>query len=235
MPADSRFALIVTIFALLAVNATAQEFSYSRDFPVLQKRSLDAADQLYFPKLLGRFHANDTTLTNSEVLALLIGFTNDPHYDPYGDVDISTRVFRLNAAGAYEAALTLADSFLVTHPVDQQTLIEKAYALYKLREETESRRFLFRFRAIMKAMDHSGNGRSLATAIFALGPIDGQNYIHKFLGWHVGRMGSGYDKEHHFIDILDAVSKENKDTLTYYFNVDHAMAGFRMQLDDAKK
>lgn len=235
MSTPSWIFLFVQVVAILFQTATAQEFSYTRDFPLLQKKSLDPTDRLYYPKLLQRFQANDTTLTDREVLALLVGFTNDKHYDPYADMRISGRVFRLNADGKYGEALALADSFLTTHPVDQETLIEKSYALHKLGNEAEASHCLFRFRAIMKAMDHTGDGRSAAKAIFALGPVDGQNYIYKFLGWNVGRMGSGYDKGRHFLDILDAVSEDAKDTVTYYFNIDHAMSGFRKQLKGLHK
>ncbi len=235
MLAGIRLAFIVTAFGLLAANATAQEFSYSRDFPLLQKRSLDTADQFFYPKLLQRFQADDTTLTDREVLALLVGFTNDPHYNPYEDLDISRRVRRLNAQENYTAGLALADSFLLTHPVDQLTLYEKAFALYELGKEPVKSKYLDQYIAIMSAMDYTGDGRLPATAIFALGPADGQDYIHKHLGLQLGRMGSGYDKDHHFLDILDGISEDKKDTVTYYFNVDHAMAGFRKQLQDAKK
>jgi hypothetical protein len=228
-------ALAAVICLLLENNAMAQPFSYSRDFPILQKRSLDQTDSLYFPRLLQRFQANDTTLADGEVLALLVGFTNDPHYNPYEDLDISRRVRRLNAQEDYKAGLALADSFLLTHPVDQLTLYEKAFALYELGKEPVKSKYLDQYIAIMSAMESTGDGRSPATAIFALGPADGQDYIHKHLGRQLGRMGSGYDKDHHFLDILDGISEDGKDTVTYYFNIDHAMAGFRKQLQDAKK
>ena len=230
-----RIVFLLSIAITLSYRGNAQGFSYSRDFPELQRRSLDKTDRLYYPTLLSRFQANDTTLADSEVLALLIGYTKDAHYLPYEDTDISGRIFRLNATKEFHSALALADSFLASNPVDQGALIEKAYALHKLGKDTDANRFLFQFRAIMKAMKYSGDGRSAEGAIFALGPVDGQNFILKGLGAQLGSMGSGYDKDHHFLDILEAISKDGEDTTTYFFNIDHATLEFREQLKQIRK
>src|SRR5260221_13405587 len=120
--------LFVVAFLLVSASAYtfAQGFSYSKDFDRIQKRGRDTSDQLYFPKLLERFERNDTTLANSQVLCLLIGFTNDSLFKPYSDLDIEARIYNLNGLGHNQEALRVADSFLVSHPVSQATLIEKS-------------------------------------------------------------------------------------------------------------
>ena len=76
-------------------------------------------------------------------------------------------------------------------------------------------------------MASTGDGLTPETAIFALGPVDGQNFIYKYTRSGIGLMGSGKDKDGNFLDILTAV-KTNKTTgekmsTTMYFNVQHAV------------
>jgi hypothetical protein len=70
-------------------------------------------------------------------------------------------------------------------------------------------------------MNFSGNGKSKETPIYSLGPADGQDYIYKYLGATIGSMGSGYDNNGNFIDILEAKFSDGK-AVTYYFIIQHA-------------
>ena len=79
---------------------------------------------------------------------------------------------------------------------------------------------------IMIAMARTGDGRSLETAIFSLGPADGQDFIHRYLQGHVGTMGSGSDRNGDFVDILDYTpgdSPEGTKPVPMYFQIQHAV------------
>jgi len=213
----------------------SQIFSYSNDYAAIKKRSIDKKDDIYYPKLLKRFNVDDSTLTNYQVLCLLIGFTNDPNYHPQYDLMVEANIYHLNGIKEYSKALALADSFLVTHPVNQGTLIEISYSYYKLGNQQQAVRYTSKFYKIMKAMEYSGDGKSAETAIFSLGPADGQNYIKKYLGNRIGTMGSGRDKNNYFIDILESVSEDGKNRSTMYFNINHALSDFEKELEEASK
>lgn len=51
-------------------------FNYQTDFKNILAKTKDKNHKLAYNKLLTRFSALDTTLTDYEVLALLIGFTD---------------------------------------------------------------------------------------------------------------------------------------------------------------
>ncbi len=194
-------------------------FNYKDDFKIVLAKTKDQNDNLSYDKLLKRFTANDTTLTDFEVLALLIGFTDKSEFKPYSDLDKEREIYKLNDEGKFQEALDSANIFLQKHPVSQQAIIEKSYSYYKLDNKDSSDFYMYQFRRIMKAMDFSGDGEDIP--IFALGPADGQNYIRKYLSAKIGSMGSGRDKNGNFLDILEAKYKDG--TSEYlYFIIQHA-------------
>jgi hypothetical protein len=207
---------------------TAQEFGfhYSTDFPEILAQTQDSRSTLHYDKLLFRFSANDTTLTDFEVLALLIGFTPDPEFRPYAYMSTERKIYALNGSGDYRQALAACDSFLVHVPVSQTALIEKAYAFHKRGMPDSASYYSWRHYRIMQAMDRTGDGLTPETAIFSLGPTDGQNYIVKYLGGDIGTMGSGADKNGNFVDILHFTPRDataGTQSVAMYFQIQHAV------------
>lgn len=196
-------------------------FSYKDDFKKVLARTKDQADDLSYDKLLKRFSVNDTVLTDFEVLALLIGFTDKPDYKPYDDLLTEREIYKLNDEQKYKEALVLASEFLKNHPLSVKALYEKSYALHKLDQQDSATFYLYRGQRIFKAMYFSGDGKTKETPTFALGPADGQDYIYKFAGGDIGTMGSGRDKSGNFLDILEAKFEDGK-SVTLYFIIQHA-------------
>lgn len=205
----------------IAIGQTT--FNYKDDFKKVLAKTKDQNDDLSYDKLLKRFTANDTTLTDYEVLALLIGFTDKPAYKPYQDLDIERAIFKLNGEGKFQEGLDSANKFLNNHPLSVKTLFEKSYAFHKLAQEDSAQYYLYQGRRIFSAMYFSGDGRTPETPSFALGPADGQDYIRKFAGAKIGIMGSGRDKSDNFLDILEA-KFEGGQTIKLYFIIQHATA-----------
>lgn len=194
-------------------------FKYQKNFKTILEKTKDPNDQLAYEKLLKRFTSNDTSLTDFEVLALLIGFTDKPEYKPYNYLSKEREIYKLNGEGKFQEALDSANVFLQKHPVSQQAIIEKSYSYYKLDNKDSADFYRYQFRRIMQAMDFSGDGKD--NPIFALGPADGQNYIQKYLAAKVGLMGSGRDKNGNFLGMLEAIYKDSTSE-KLYFIIQHA-------------
>ena len=213
--------LLLFITAGQIVNGQTT-FSYKDDFKKVLAKTKDQNDNLSYDKLLKRFSANDTTLTDFEVLALLIGFTDKPEYKPYGDLTKEREIFKLNSEEKYQEGLDKANMFLKTHPLSVKTLFEIAYSYHKLNQEDSAKHYVYKGQRIFEAMYFSGDGKTKETPTFALGPADGQDYIYKFVGADIGTMGSGSDKNGYFLDILEA-KFEDGNTMNLYFIIQHAM------------
>lgn len=228
--------LIALIFMVsIAVFGQEFKFDYQKDYKNILNQTKDSTSYLHYEKLLTRFQNNDTTLTDFEVLALLIGFTDNEHFNPYSYISIERKIFSLNGSGQFKEAIMLCDSFLVYVPLSQQALIEKSYSFYKLEQADSAQHYSWQFRRIMDAMGQSGDGLTPETAFFSLGPADGQNFIRKYLSGSIGTMGSGKDENGNFVDILELVwddeetGEKNKRSL--YFQIEHAVKTMFRGLD----
>lgn len=213
----------IVIFLLLSIEQVSfgQTFNYNEDFAKILARTKDQNDSLSYDKLLKRFQVNDTTLSDYQVLALLIGFTDKKEYKPYSDLDTERKIFDLNGDGKYKEALDSATVFLKTHPLSVKALFEKSYSFHKLGAVDSARYYAYKGRRIFDAMFFSGNGTTIETPTFALGPADGQDFIYKYVGADIGMMASGSDEHGNFIDILEAEFDSGK-MMTLYFVIQHA-------------
>jgi hypothetical protein len=224
------FAILILVFISFA---NGQEiFNYQNDFAKILARTKEPKDNLAYEKLLNRFTRNDSTLSDFEVLALLIGFTDKPAYKPYQDLDKEREIYQLNGDGKFKEGLALANEFLATHPLSVKTLFEKSYSFYKTEQQDSADFYMKMGHRIFKAMWFSGNGKTKETPTFALGPADGQDYIGKFIGEKIGQMGSGRDKNGNFLDMLE-VQYEDGATVQLYFIIEHAKR--KMFTEEEKK
>ena len=72
------------------------DFDYSKDYDSILKMTKDNTNKLYYNDLLERFQKADSTLTNFELVALQIGYTDNPKYYPYQDIEIEREIWSLN-------------------------------------------------------------------------------------------------------------------------------------------
>ncbi len=231
---------ILTILILtmaLASYGQEFEFDYNKDFNKILEQSKDSTSNFHYDRLLTKFKSNDTTLTDFDVLALLIGYTDDPNYHAYSDISTEREIYKLNGDGKFKEAKEKGLKFNKTHPLNQMTLIELSYSYYKLEMQDSANYYSYQFRKVMDAMGRSGKGTSADSAFFSLTPIDGQNFISKYLRAKIGTMGSGSDSNGNFVDILGYIPKdnENEEEVPLYFQIQHAMKEMNLQIEDAMK
>jgi hypothetical protein len=220
----TRFKIIgLFLFIAIVQSVSAQSaFNYQDDFKKVLAKTKDPGDDLFYGKLLARFSKNDPALTDYEVLALLIGYTDKPAFKPYKDLSTERKIYDMNGEDKFKDALDSADLFLKTHPLSVKVLFEKGYSFHKLGQEDSAAFYTYKGRRIFRAMNFSGDGKTSETPIFALGPADGQDYIRKFLSSKIGSMGSGSDKHGNFLDILEVVPKNGSAAYDLYFIIQHA-------------
>ena len=229
-----RFTLIL-ILMLFSISIYSQvediDFIYSRDFnKILALTKLESSD-LFYPKLFKRFLASDSTLTNYEVLALQIGYTDNDNYWPYQDVKMERRIWALNENKEFEKAIKTCDTLLHRNPFNILACREKNYAFENLDKADSADYYFDRFDKIVRSDFSTGDGKSYETSWFVLSPADGQWIIRLAFQKSICFMGSGEDKDKNFHDILgykpedDEATKKKKrndDCINLYFNIQHA-------------
>ncbi|MDR0873745.1 MAG: DUF4919 domain-containing protein [Prevotellaceae bacterium] len=211
--------LTTSIFVCLITFAFSQDFDYHNDFNILLEKSKDKTSEYYYPKLLERFNANDSTLTHKDIITLLIGFTANENYKPYKTIEKEREILNLVSDKKYEKAIVECDKLLKTNPVNFAALMEKGFAYMKLNKPEFSFHRDKTMKIVYAIMWWSGDG-TIDRPLFVLSPIDGQTLIEYILGGSIGMMGSGKDKNGYFLDILEM--KINGTTQTMYFNINHA-------------
>ncbi|MEQ8909342.1 MAG: DUF4919 domain-containing protein [Vicingaceae bacterium] len=222
MKKASLYSFLSIIFFAFCQSLLAQDFSYKRDFQEILERSRDSSDVLFHNKLMKKYQANDTTLSNFEMLALMINYTQSEHYTPYAILDSETAIAELNGIEDHQRAIQLCDSLLETHPFNQAILFEKALAHYELDQADSAQFYRYRFNQIMDAMSYSGKGTSTENAIFSLGSKDGHRYIVNRLSQQITKVGAGQDDDGNMIDIIETVD-EGEGIRIMHFQIQHAV------------
>lgn len=221
----------IILLALLLVNqgGFAQvTFNYKNDYEKVLARTKDEKDKLFYDKQIIRFKANDATLTDFETLALMIGFTGKPEYDPIKDSFKETIIYELNAKKEYEGASRMADKELKMNPLSLKGIYGKSYALLKLEQKDSANYYAKQWQKILKAMFFSGKGTSMADPTFSLATNDGAEFIQLFVGAKIDAKRTEKNKESQSIEIYEATI-DNKKKLTLYFMVDHAVKKFKQE------
>jgi len=212
--------LVTIILLVTTLGGFAQDaFNYQNDFNNILAKTKDPNDKLAYNKLLARFTALDTTLTDYEVLALLIGFTDKPGYEPF-DFSTEEKIWRLYDKSKYKEAIDLGQHYLKSNPFSIKVLFGVAYSFQQLKQPDSARSYAYQVLRIFQAMRFSGNG-TWDSPMFSLGAFDGHDYINKYLNATVGLMDPGKDVNGNNLDILSAKFEDGQ-LKVFYFLIEHA-------------
>lgn len=162
------------------------------------------------------------------MMALLIGYTEDPHYKPFEDMEPEKEVFDLNEEGNYDECIVRAKRYLQTHPLSLRVNKEASYAYHQKQMEDSAVYYMDLVEKIMNAMIYSGTGKKPHTPIFSLGLADGEYFIPN-IGLKVLDKDTDWNDNNHFLEVIKA-SKSGDDEIIYYFVIEHA----KQKIDDDK-
>lgn len=219
---------IVFLMNWCAFGQTA--FNYKKDFAAIQSRSKDKNDKLFYDSQLKRFLHNDATQTDFDVLALMIGFTATPHYNPNQNMFRESIIDQLSDEKKYADALDMANRYLKVNPVSIRGIYGKSFALLQLQQRDSANHYARQWQKILKAMFLSGKGTSISDATFAMEPEDGKLYISRYVGAEITAVKSGKDADGNVVAIYDVILDKKK--LTLYFMIQH---GAKIMAEDKGK
>lgn len=141
----------------------------------------DVQKDTYYPKLLGRFNAFDTTLTLEEYRLLYYGFVFQAAYSGYTDHKKKEITEKLNDKD-YASVLSLCDDVLKKIPVSLTAHYHKRIALYMLnKEDPRVKQHTRHYVNLLKAVVSSGDGVSCETAFKTIYVPDEYEVIYRYL------------------------------------------------------
>ncbi|MEO6671721.1 MAG: DUF4919 domain-containing protein [Ferruginibacter sp.] len=195
-------------------------FNYARDFKMIVEKTKDKTSAWYYHKLLPKYLNEDSTISKQQTLALMIGFTEDPHFKPWEDLQTEKEIFELNDSTDYQGSLDASKIYLQTHPFSLRILNERSYSYNQLRMKDSADYFMNFVDKVMNAMIYSGKGKTPETPVFSLGLADGEYFIPN-VGMTVAGKTTDWNKNHHFVEVIDAMNEMGVHA-NYYFVIQHA-------------
>jgi len=229
-------------------NSIMQHRSGKSDFKNIIDSSQNNESSLYYHRLIKRFLDNDSSLSKFETLALMIGFTENPHYRPLEDMEKEQEIFEHNKNEEFQTAVVKSRRYLPTHPLSLLVLREISYAYQQLSKDyarnfvmdtaimfqDSGKYFMDLNDKIMEAMIFSGKGKTPETPIFSMGLADGEYFIFN-VGYKIESDGvketkdTEWNKDGDFVEVITALT-DNVNARKFYFVIQHA----KKKIDDDK-
>lgn len=205
------------------------------DLKAIEKSISDKSSSMYYPILLARYKAGDSTLSIVEKRHLYYGNTFQPNYSAYGHFGYSDSLRNLLNKGElanddYWRIITFSDSILLDDPYDLRTLKYRTYAARKLGNTAIHDIAYRQIDMVFDAILSTGDGKTAKTALWVTS-IDHEYEILHILGFEFGGSQSLVDGPCDYL----TVKKNKYDISGLYFNVSIGFGQMENMFKDATK
>lgn len=148
------------------------------NFQTIKKEITAQKSKYYYPKLLSRFMANDTTLTQQEYHLLYYGFTLQEDYNPYRvnpDVTLLNNLMKkhqedLQSKKICDSILVYTDRMLADCPLNLRAISLKVFAYKCNKQDDLVKVWNYKLHHLLKVIELSGDGRTQSSAYYVINP-----------------------------------------------------------------
>ncbi|MEG0949695.1 MAG: DUF4919 domain-containing protein [Bacteroidales bacterium] len=180
---DKIFLALFMIFASMSVMAQTEE--EAPDYTKIKQDIQNKESTLYYPRLMRRFMANDTTLMLEDYRTLYYGFTMQEDYNPYRVSPYTAKLKEFSTADTI--SLTACDSIIKyglkavdDFPFDIRSMNLLVYG-YKCKKNEEQRLlWTLKLKGVIDAILSSGDGETEESAIHVIYPAHEYDIINRF-------------------------------------------------------
>ena len=171
------FLTLLILFSSFCYSQT-QYLKVNRD--EVKRKVLDSSLNTFYPKLLDRFLADDTTLSIEDYRLLYYGFVFQKAYVAYPNLQ-QPRIRKELEDKNYSTCLQICDSILTQIPISLIGNYYKGLAMYNANNNDPSySNFRNRFKNILNAIVSSGDGLTCDTAFKTIFVSDEYQVIYKY-------------------------------------------------------
>ncbi|MEG1586507.1 MAG: DUF4919 domain-containing protein [Bacteroidales bacterium] len=180
---DKIFLMLFMLFTGMSLIAQTEE--EAPDYDKIARQINNRESELYYPRLMRRFAANDTTLSLEDYRTLYYGFTMQEDYDPYRVSPYTVKMKEFSVADTI--SLTACDSIIKyglkavdDFPFDIRSMNLLIYG-YKCKKD-EKQRWIWteKLKNIIDAIISSGDGESEESAFHVIYPAHEYDIINRF-------------------------------------------------------
>ncbi len=211
----SRILSILVMFSFVALLSAQEVVVAPPNYDIIKKETYDVNHDHYYPVLMARYMANDTTLTTKEYHTLYYGFTLQEDYNPYRESEKKKPASNILSSDslsvdACDSLLRYSLQAVKDVPFDLRAINMVVYGYSCTGNKEESLVWSRKLQGLMKAILASGLGESQDSPIHVIYPSD-EYVVVNMLGLKV--INSKLVATH--IDYVEV--EENKFEKTGYF------------------
>lgn len=166
--------ILSAVILLFTFTALAQKDSFSPpNYKKIGRTISKANSPTFYPKLMERYQAHDTTLSPSEYHLLYYGYSLQPDYTPYAQQpfeDSLMTIIRKDiiSSAQYDLVLRYGNAILEKSPFDMRYLDPMIY-IYQMQDNKEmAEKLEFKLGRIIETIFTSGNGLTEKTAFHVI-------------------------------------------------------------------
>ena len=165
---------IILLFLLLGNLVSGQAGKFEKpNYRKIEKHIRQKKSGVFYPLLMQRYLAADTTMTMNEKQCLYYGYVFQPGYSPYNSpacMDSAKFVLRKDSltAADYERIIQYSGSVLAKYPLSIRALNYQIFALEQKNDQQKFTRRLSQLKIIMSALLNSGNGLRKENAFYVI-------------------------------------------------------------------
>lgn len=218
----SVLAVLLCTLCAWAAKTNARAELGPPDMAAIQKKSTDPDDKMYYPRLLARFQANDTTMTPVEFQYFYFGTLFQEDYDPYREAPNQT--FLQELAPIYAKSnrtraernkmLDYAIQVLADNPIDLRQLTNRIYVYQQNGKYDLAKIWQYKLNHLLLVIAASGTGTDPDNAWIIVFP----QHEYEFLNLS-GFTASSQRFEPPHYDYIEAARNNGADAGGYYFNI----------------
>ncbi len=166
--------LLLTICFGVTVHLFAQENAFKApDYEIIKKEIADKSSIFYYPNLMDRMVAGDTSLTDEDYRHLYFGYVFDSKYNSVerpAEDEALKQYYQSEklSENDYDAIIKLCTSAIASHPFGLRQMNFLAYVYHLKGEPILSKQISDRFQRIIKTIIQSGNGKTCETGFHVI-------------------------------------------------------------------
>lgn len=199
---------------MIGTTATAQLLS-NVDFTRVHAAIADEASPFFYPKLLKRYLAHDSSLTLYDYHHLYYGYPKQAGYNPYARKTEEMVAMALLEEGKPDEARAALLAAFAENPFSLSVLFRLGSLADRQQKHPEARQWLLKFDGLLRTILQSGDGRTEETALVVIAPQD-EYPIMGVLG--LEPVGQGLVKNKYDVQQLKTPNQMERDKL--FFNIE---------------
>lgn len=162
--------LLIPLLMFICLGAYCQDREFKEpDYDSIKKEIQDKTSAFYYPKLMSRLKAFDTTLSMEDYRHLYYGYIFQDEYQPYWRSADEEKLMKLYDSGRaeesdYNEIIQLATKSIGEFPFDLRALNILGYVHSLKDNDAMAEKVSYVFMGIIDAIVSTGNGKSCETS-----------------------------------------------------------------------